>query len=514
MPVTTLPSTGQSVQNANPPVDVEETVELTPEEIEAQEQARQQLLTHVRGDDLQQQEHVDQILQDIIDQGTNLKDEAPSATALRLDKWDMRRGKEISETNPKMKAAEIDENEAADLHGACFLPEPELHPKCIDKLRGDFLKQMMETVEYQELHDQTMGDDFASEVASGHFAESYAKVRKQQADINKENAQRAKNGQPAKTGPGSQPNVIGAVAKALGNASQAVQEYADACSAMGWGGPGGGSESGKIDPARVTKMMSRINKSQNLKKILEWAGRFKIVASSCQREKTTIGNDEVVGVMPDNALERMLPQEFLYLDDELTEAVFFSRYLERKTLCREFRAQEPQGRGPIVCIVDESGSMGGDRIETAKGMMLAIGWIARKQKRWLTLAAFSGDTKVRIETFPVGNWDESKMMDWLEKFIGGGTVLDGPFKTVPDYLDKLPNCPKGKIDFILLTDGEMDCSEELKASFKKWKEANKVRLLSIIIQSSPGILATISDEVYNVNSLSLDSDATHAAFSI
>lgn len=106
------------------------------------------------------------------------------------------------------------------------------------------------------------------------------------------------------------------------------------------------------------------------------------------------------------------------------------------------------------------------------------------------------------------------MMDWLEKFIGGGTVLDGPFKTVPDYLDKLPNCPKGKIDFILLTDGEMDCSEELKTSFKKWKEANKVRLLSIIIQSSPGILASISDEVYNVQSLSLDSDATHAAFSI
>lgn len=482
-----------------------------------QQAAMQQLHKHIRGesDDDVEQQHVNQILEDIISEGTNLtkEEEEISPTALRLDSWDMRRGREIAKENKRLKEAEIDEIEAADFHAACFQPEPELHPRPANKLMSEYMQQLMTTTDYLELHDTTMGDDFASEVAAAHFGDAYAKLRKQQSDINKENAERAAKGQGPKTGPGSQPNVVAAVASAMKGASQSVQEYKDACEAMGWG-EGEGMNDGKIDPARVSKMMERVNKSQNLKKILEWAGRFKIVASSCQREKIDTGNDELVGVVPNDAIHNLLPQELAYLDDELLEPIFFSRLMEKKTLCRQYEAKEPQGRGPIVVIVDESGSMSGQRIETAKGMMLAIGWIARKQKRWLTLGAFSHGPAGRIETFDTGAWDENRMLGWMEGFINGGTSLDLPFKTIPDYLDRLPNCPKGKIDFILITDGEMGCSEELKASFTKWKLENKVRLLSIIIEMQPGILGTISDEVYQVNSLSLDSEATHAAFSI
>jgi hypothetical protein len=54
----------------------------------------------------------------------------------------------------------------------------------------------------------------------------------------------------------------------------------------------------------------------------------------------------------------------------------------------------------------------------------------------------------------------------------------------------------------------------LKQNFLKWKAANKCRLLSIIINSAPGILSAVSDEVYMVNAFTLDCAATKAAFSI
>lgn len=516
---TMAPTTGSSALNSTAtPTTPETEPELTPEQLEAQQAAKQELQTHLTGQTMTDQQLTETLLEDIIE-SEKLKKEAelpPSPFATKIDKWGERRGRELIKDEvigKRLKDHEVDEYEAADLYEINFSPEPQLHPKPVDKLRSQFLQQMFDTTEYQELHSNTAGDNFASELATVKFAESYAKVRKQQQDIDRENAQRAQKGQGPKTGPGSKPNVIGAVAQALQGAQQAVQEYNDMCDAMGWGNEAGSNS--QIDPTRINKAMQRINKSQNLKRIMEWAGRFKIVASSCQRDKVTVGLDEVVGVVTDNDVSRLLPQELVQFDDEITETLFMSRFLERQTLCRQYQAHEPKGRGPIVVIVDESGSMSGNRIETAKGMMLAIGWIARKQKRWLTLGAFSsGMYGARVETFDSGSWDESKMLGWLEKFINGGTSLEFPLQGIPDYLDKLPGCPKGKIDFIIITDDEVDCSEELRQSFTKWKKANKVRLLSILIGSQPGVLETLSDEVYRVNALTLDCDATKAAFSI
>lgn len=458
------------------------------------------------------------VKRDLIDRGTRkFEEKPPSPTALELGLWELRRGREMAKTADFLKR-EIDELEAADLHTALFEPDPVMAESVLPPvaLRHQFLKQMFETTEYMELHNATQGDDFASEIAATRVGDNYVKLRKEVAERKKQNEQREANGQQPLPGAGTPTqgcNVFSAVANALNQAQQEVQEYQDACDAMGWGS-GPGSPASKMDPNRITKMMQKVNKSARLKQILKWAGRFKIVAASCQREKTTVGYDEVVGVIPDNHLGRVLPQELVYLEDPALEVIFDKKFIERQIMCREFQAHEELGKGPIIVCIDESGSMGGSRIETAKGMMLAIGWIARKQKRWLTLAAFSDHSCCRIETFPTGVWDEAKMLAWIEAFYGGGTDLDGPLRQVPDYLDKLPGCPKGKIDMLLLTDGIVPCSPDLSASFLKWKQASKVRLLSIIIQSAPGVLADLSDEVYEVNALSLDSEATHAAFSI
>jgi uncharacterized protein with von Willebrand factor type A (vWA) domain len=68
---------------------------------------------------------------------------------------------------------------------------------------------------------------------------------------------------------------------------------------------------------------------------------------------------------------------------------------------------EPEGQGPIIIAIDESGSMttdyGGMTCEVgSKAMMLGLLSIVRLQKRDLAMIHFSGPGDLRLDLFPIG----------------------------------------------------------------------------------------------------------------
>jgi len=77
-----------------------------------------------------------------------------------------------------------------------------------------------------------------------------------------------------------------------------------------------------------------------------------------------------------------LPVELARLADPEFELDALRRIVERQALCREHHAIEPVGKGPIIVVLDESGSMDGEKCHTAKALALALAWIARQQRRW------------------------------------------------------------------------------------------------------------------------------------
>src|SRR4029077_15252746 len=127
------------------------------------------------------------------------------------------------------------------------------------------------------------------------------------------------------------------------------------------------------------------------------------------------------------------------------------RLVERQCMMRDMRSSEPVGKGPIVVSVDESGSMAGDKAHTAKALALAMAWVARMQKRWCALVAYSGDSGERLLPLPPGKWDEIALLEWLAAFIGCGSTIDVPVRELPDYYAQL-RAPKGKTDVLFLTD--------------------------------------------------------------
>ena len=104
-------------------------------------------------------------------------------------------------------------------------------------------------------------------------------------------------------------------------------------------------------------------------------------------------------------------------------------------------------------------------------------------------------------------------MDWLAQFIGRGSSLDVPVRELPGYYQAL-GAPVGKTDVVFITDALCRITAKLQEEFCTWKERVQARLISLIIQSTPGDLSAISDEVHEVPSLAVTEAAVERVLSI
>src|SRR5438093_76284 len=68
--------------------------------------------------------------------------EMKSPTALVIDEWGLRRGRDLVVESERLRKAGTDEFAAADFFSIGFEPDPQLMPACVDSRRHQFLKQM------------------------------------------------------------------------------------------------------------------------------------------------------------------------------------------------------------------------------------------------------------------------------------------------------------------------------------------------------------------------------------
>ncbi len=300
-----------------------------------------------------------------------------------------------------------------------------------------------------------------------------------------------------------------AAGRAVTGARTEVGELRDAAAALGMG-PG---SPGSNDPRAIAELYKRVRNDPALRRISELAGRFRRVAASRQRRKVTHGLDDVVGVEPGGDVGRLLPAELVRLADPDLELDALRRIVERQAVCREHHAIEPVGKGPILVVTDESGSMEGAKAHTAKALALALAWVARQQRRWAGLIAFSGGSGERLLALPPGRWDEAALCDWLSAFIGGGSDLDVPIQELPRMYKEI-GAPPGETDLVILTDAKCRISPETQNHFLEWRAAARVRAVALVIGSAPGDLEGVCDEVHRVTALDPAGDAVGRVLSL
>lgn len=423
-------------------------------------------------------------------------------TCLNLNKWDIAKG---AECRQRLNLIQLTNDEIADLRGAAFLLEPELNPGCIDKRRFQFLKTLMETAEYNALHTQTQLDDLASEAAVKSFAAQYLKLKEEDEQRKQERNQRKE-----------EMRLLRCVNKALQKAAEEVDELEEMRYAIGCGSEDPSWQ--QIDTSRIANAFHQCKNNPRIRRIIELAGRFRLLAQSKQRQKTIHGRDDVVGVELSGDIERLVPTELGLLADPDFELDAMRRLVEKQSMSKKYQGKESKQKGPIVVFVDESYSMEGEKVCNAKAFALAMAWVARHQRRYCCLCSFSSmQSDVNPSQYVItkpGQPNEERMVTWLGGFMAGGTHLSVPLDIIPQRKWAEIGAPKGKTDIIIITDGEVGIPKDLRSSFLEWKVKEQARVISLILDSSPSQMPLISDEVHMIHSIDVQSDAISRCLSI
>lgn len=448
---------------------------------------------------------------DTSESGIIRKAELPSPTVLKLDRWNLNRGASVAEQWRTDDIADMDGILVADAHASVFEPEPRFADNPADANRAAWFKQLMETSDFQALRAQTCLDDDMSSIASKGLCDQwsqYAAECEPQAD-----------GEPA---PGSDGEDISktiarmrSVQEAVASASESVDTAKDLSAGLGMGAPGS-----PLDRAALAKYFKQVQSSDLLRSILAMAGRMRKLCRSLQRQKTHATRGELTGIELGGEVGRLVPSELANVAGIVPELELLSllKLSQRQSLCYRHHKQEPKRSGPIVVCVDESGSMSGDKIIAAKGLAMALAWLASYQKRWIALVGFAGGTEGTRIALPPGHKQQEQLIEWLLHFYGGGTTLDVPVAELPTtYWNEFikAGLPRGKTDVVIITDAIVDCPDEMRDAYLKWAKAEDVKTYGVIVgPSEAGDLEQICNRVWSVPELTMETNAVESILSI
>lgn len=192
-----------------------------------------------------------------------------------------------------------------------------------------------------------------------------------------------------------------------------------------------------------------LSKNQDLKNIAEQLGRMAnlVTDPSLQKapkedlqlveERSDNVPDDIDGICQSDNIDKMLPNESLFLTDPELEIVFYKHLVDKRLLnyklkgaqrtLRKVKTFTPSSdnneleKGPFIICVDASGSMTGFPEQCAKAMAYALMQIAVQENRDCYVMLFSTD---HISYELTGDKGLREAMNFLTYRFHGGTDLE------------------------------------------------------------------------------------------
>jgi len=260
--------------------------------------------------------------------------------------------------------------------------------------------------------------------------------------------------------------------------------------------PSWGTEAGQpqmIPMEEKAKLAQAIINDPKLKEIAELAGRMKNIAISKQKSRIKHAQDEVVDITTGSDLNKILPSELVTIKHPKLKLLFYKKLIENSLMEYDLKSRETEGRGPVICCIDTSGSMKGLKEIWSKAVALSLLTIAYRQKRHFAIVIFSNRDQVSYEIIDPRRDPPTKIIQALKLFFSGGTDFEEPLTVAVELMGDLP-----KADIVFLTDGECDISDEFLAQYNKIKR--KLDFRCIGVQFNPhyqsDVLEKFCDIVY------------------
>lgn len=252
------------------------------------------------------------------------------------------------------------------------------------------------------------------------------------------------------------------------------------------------------------ELARRLRSDAKLRQVADLAGRMRNIAAARQRERTKYVPSEVVGVTQGNDLSRVLPSELVRLVVPELRPFFLRDFLEGKLAQYEVKGREREGRGPLVVCVDSSGSMEDLRRPYtkevwAKAVLLALFWIAARQRRAFACVHFGSRTEIKVFEFPdPRSARPGDVAEMAAFFFGGGTDFEAPLRKAQELLEK-SEYRRG--DIVFVTDGQAFVSEEFLREFRAAKARKGFAVWTVLVDTFTSAVEQFSDGVEQVDGL-------------
>ena len=201
--------------------------------------------------------------------------------------------------------------------------------------------------------------------------------------------------------------------------------------------------------------------------------------------RTPLVPAETRGVERSGEIARMLPVEAVNLGHPKLRMLWHARRAERallsyrvegieieRTIVERDAFEEAEGhrprpeRGPIIAVLDTSGSMHGTPELVAKALVLECLRTAHQEKRRCFLYAYSGPGQVVEHELDLSAKGVGRLLAFLGFSFGGGTDIGA----LTRVLDRLGEGEWKKSDVVVATDGEWSASSALVAAVARAKK--------------------------------------------
>lgn len=302
-----------------------------------------------------------------------------------------------------------------------------------------------------------------------------------------------------------------AVKKAAAAADQAVDQV-KSIPALGIGkAPGAGST---LSPDAMFDLAQRWSANQRLKQVAELIGNMLADLRTTRRTKRKRGIEEIVDIEMGNDISALLPAELVRLKHPVLRLDFMRRFHEAQLLQYERVSTEEQKKGPMIVVVDESGSMNGPRIVWAKATLLSLMMIANREKRPVAAVSFGGETQMASWTFPRNKpLDPVLVTEVAEQFFGGGTSTLTGLREAQRIM--VADAPFHHADVVVITDGDDVWTDE-DASIRDQLRTMGVTIHGVTVGIGPtDYLLNLAERTVSVTEFEAKTDAgRHLASSI
>lgn len=301
------------------------------------------------------------------------------------------------------------------------------------------------------------------------------------------------------------PSLRPALRQGMEEATEDLDAFEQFC--LSWGSEAG--ELQRLPPDEKMALMAQLIGNPKLRRLAEMVGRMKRLALSKRATRITMVPEEVVDVTQGNNPARILSSELMLLEDPDRDVLFYKRFVDRELLEYELKGKEKLAKGPIVCCIDNSGSMKGDRELWSKAVALALAEVARKDRRRFHVVHFGGpsDPLKTFSLLPIERGKErlEKMLAIATYFLGGGTDFEDPLTEAAALVKDDP-----KADVVFITDGGARLSPGFQDAYRKVKKDYDFRIFTVVIMGTEKTLEAVSDETFHLVDLVRQGDGVAA----